>query len=146
MIWPMKPVATLIIESDVHQLARVREFVAETAFQLTNHMDAIDDLVLALNEAVTNVIVHGYEDTPGTIRVEVGLEQNALFVVLSDQAPAYNPAEAPVPDITLPLDQRKPGGLGVHMMRHLTDTLLYQRTPDGENRLTLIKYIPGDEK
>lgn len=142
----MKPVATLTIESDVHELARVREFVAESAFNLTDNIDVIDDLVLALNEAVTNVIVHGYQESPGSLRIEVGQDDHALFVTLSDQSPAYDPTGAPIPDITLPLDQRKPGGLGVHMMRHLTDSLLYERTPDGENRLTLIKYIPGDEK
>ncbi len=142
----MKVAATLTLEADIKQLARVREFVAQSAFSLTHPSEAIDELVLALDEAVTNVIVHGYQNKSGPMRIEVGLEPGALVVILSDQSLAFDPTEVPSPDITLPLEKRKPGGLGVHMMRHLTDRLFYQRTPDGENRLTLVKFIPGDEK
>lgn len=146
MILPMKLAATLTFTSDVHQLARVREFVATTAFSLTNDLNAIDDLVLALTEAVTNVIVHSYRQNPGPIRVEVGLAPDQLIILLTDEGPPYDPTGAPTPDTTLPLDQRQPGGLGIHMMRHLTDELRYQRTSDGKNQLSLIKFIRGDEK
>jgi len=139
MISRMKPTATLTMEADVNQLARVRHFVTETASSLTQNTDAINDLILALNEAVTNVIVHGYQDTPGPIRVTVGIESGALIAILYDRAPPFDPVKAPIPDTTLPLEKRRPGGMGVHMIRHLTDEIRYRRTPDGENELTLIK-------
>ncbi len=139
MISPMKFAASLSIESDVSQLEKMRNFVEETASNLTQNTEAIDDLILALNEAVTNVIVHGYQHNHGLIQVFVGATPETLVTVLYDRAPAYDPTCTPVPDTTLPLEKRAPGGLGVHMMRHLTDEMHYRRTLDGENELTLIK-------
>lgn len=139
MISRMKPAATLKFEANVNQLARVRRFVGETASTLTQNTDAINDLLLALTEAVTNVIIHGYQNSPGPIEVAVGAEPGALITVLSDYAPPFDLTQAPIPDTTLPLEKRRPGGMGVHLIRHLTDEIRYRRTPDGENELTLVK-------
>jgi len=135
----MKPAATLTIEADVSQLSRVRQFVGETASSLTPDADAIEDLILALDEAVTNVIVHGYQDSPGPVGVTMSFQSGALIASVCDRAPPYDPTTTPEPDMGLPLEQRRPGGFGVLLIRHLTDEIRYRRTPDGENELTLIK-------
>jgi anti-sigma regulatory factor (Ser/Thr protein kinase) len=44
------------------------------------------------------------------------------------------------PDTTLPLEERKVGGLGIFLARHVTDNILYQSVPGG-NRLTIVKHI-----
>jgi serine/threonine-protein kinase RsbW len=139
MISSMKAAVTLRVEADVHQLARIRHFVTETASTLTQNTDAINDLILALTEAVTNVIVHGYQKTSGPLEITVGIESGALVTILSYRAPPFDPTRCPIPDTTLPLEKRPPGGMGVHMIRHLTNEIRYRRTPDGENELTLIK-------
>lgn len=139
MISRMKIAATLTVEADIYQLEALRKFIEETASSLINNTDALDDLILALNEAVTNVLVHGYRNTSGLIRIVVGTTAESLITILYDRAPPYDPTRTPAPDTTLPLEKRKPGGLGVHMMRHLTDEMYYRRTADGENELTLIK-------
>lgn len=141
----MKLVATLTIEADVQYLAQLREFVFETGRKLTPNQPLVDDLILALDEAVTNIIVHGYQGATGTIQVELGTDSEMVIAVISDQCVPFDPTLAPDPDVNLPLEKRKPGGLGIYLMRQLTDQILYQRTPQGENQLTFIKHIPGDE-
>lgn len=145
MRFPMKLVATLTLEADVQNLEQMRAFVSEICSKFTSQKDLVDDLILALDEAVTNIIVHGYKGKPGKIQLALSTEIGRLCARLSDQSAPFDPTLAPDPDVTLPLEKRKPGGLGVYMMRQLTDQILYQRTSQGENQLTLIKHISGEE-
>lgn len=131
--------ATLRITSEIDNLAKARRFVEEAAASLTDDAEVIGDLVLAVDEALTNVIVHGYQDAAGMIEIEVAQGQDALVVHLRDRAPGFDPTRVPAPDINVPLSRRIPGGLGVYMMRRLTDELHYQATPEGKNELTLVK-------
>ena len=133
--------ATLRITSEIDNLAKARRFVEETAASFTDDTEVIGDLVLAVDEALTNVIVHGYQDAAGMIEIEVTQDQDALVIRLRDRAPGFDPTGVPTPDINAPLSRRIPGGLGVHMMRRLTDELHYQATPEGKNELTLVKRV-----
>ena len=133
--------ATLHITSKIENLATARRFVEETAASFSDDAEVIGDLVLAVDEALTNVMVHGYRNATGMIEIEVAREQDALVVCLRDQAPGFDPTGVPAPDINAPLSRRIPGGLGVYMMRRLTDELHYRTTAEGKNELTLVKRV-----
>lgn len=131
---------TLRISSDVNELAAMRAFIEATCAKLGIDRDTVLDIMLAVNEAVTNIIVHGYTARSGVIDIEIDcLENRAIAVTLTDQADQFDPTAVPPPDLTLPLQLRPRGGMGVHMMRELMDTLEYHVMPDGRNRLTLVK-------
>jgi serine/threonine-protein kinase RsbW len=136
----MYEVATLHISSNLTNLSEVRRFIQQTAVALTNDIEAIGDLVLAVDEAITNIIVHGYQNGSGEIEVCLSVAKNALTIGLNDRAPAYDPTDLPIPDTKAPLGMRKPGGMGVHMIRNLVDEVSYERTPDGWNKFILTKY------
>jgi serine/threonine-protein kinase RsbW len=129
----------LCIAADLKNLATIRRFVEGTARSGGGDPQAIADVLIAVNEAATNIILHGYRGQPGTIEVEVVVDQDALVVCLRDRAPQYDPTSAPDPDFMLPLEQRPFGGLGVYMMRQVTDELTYRTTGDGRNELILVK-------
>jgi len=131
--------ATLRVAADLKYLAAIRHFFEQTAAALRADKEAMLDLMQALDECACNIIVHGYQDGLGEIRVEVWCEGERLLVRLSDQAPPFDPTQAPTPDTTLPLDMRPMGGMGIHLSRHLTDAMIYRRTGNGGNELTLIK-------
>ena len=76
---------------------------------------------------------------PGPVACGWGGEAGELRVILSDSAPLFDPPQVPPPDFYLPLEDRPLGGLGVHMMRQLTDDLVYRVAPDGGNELTFVK-------
>lgn len=127
--------------ADGEILAAVRRFVEEAAIALHGDADVVAELVLAVNEAVTNVLLHGYRGQPGLINIGVERRGHNLVVYLRDQAPPFDPTTVPPPDITLPLERRAIGGMGVHMMREFTDELQYRRTPAGENELIMVKRL-----
>jgi serine/threonine-protein kinase RsbW len=96
---------------------------------------------LALEEVVTNVIVHGYQGREGMpIEVEVKVRLGELVACVEDQAPPFDPVCAPEPDLSLPLEQRQPGGVGIHLVRNMMDRLEYTRA-DGRNRLVITKRL-----
>ena len=98
-------------------------------------------LALTLDEAVANVIRHGYEDADEhVIRVRLWLDQDLLSVQVADDGVAFNPLRAPAPNLDLPIEQRPVGGLGIHIMRTMMDDLEYTRV-NGQNLLTLRKRV-----
>lgn len=131
--------AALFTAVTLNQLASIRQFIEESALALGAEAAAVSEMVVAANEAVTNIILHGYEDAVGDIRVIVAVGASQLAVSLVDQAAGFDPTQVPPPNLSVPPDQRRPGGLGVHMMRKFTDGLQYVQLPSGENQLTLFK-------
>ena len=94
---------------------------------------------LALDEIVTNVICHGYKNRDGQlITVQVAVAPGELTAWVEDAAPAFNPLQLSPPDVTAPLEQRQPGGIGIYLAKKLLDGLQYSRI-DGKNRLELRK-------
>lgn len=127
------------IAADLKNLVTIRRFVETAASRWSGSPEAITGVMMAVNEAATNIIVHGYQGRPGVIEVEVACDQDALKVYVRDRAPRFDPTSMPAPDVTLPLEQRPLGGMGVMMMRQLVDELVYQTTSDGRNELMLVK-------
>lgn len=135
----MKIETALRVLADLKELAAIRRFIQETATALRADPAAIADAVVAVNEAVTNIIVHGYQDQPGMIEIELRREVDTLVVRLYDQAPSFDPLTVSPPDLTLPLEKRPFGKMGVYMIRQLMDEVTHRVTPQGGNELTLIK-------
>ena len=96
---------------------------------------------LALEEHLTNIISHGYDDTlEHQIKVVVILSASELHIQVEDDGRPFNPLEQPAPDLSKPFEERPVGGLGIHMMRQSLDQLDYRRV-DGKNILGMIKRI-----
>jgi serine/threonine-protein kinase RsbW len=136
----MKSLTLCFDPVSVKDLDDIRTFLEQAVVLVGGSEDVAGDLVLAVNEAVTNVILHGYQSMPGIVILGVISDEGDLFVHLMDQAPLFDPTTVPPPDINLPLEERPLGGLGVHMMRQLCDELTYRVLPEGGNDLIFIKH------
>jgi serine/threonine-protein kinase RsbW len=130
---------TLQVSADLNNLAITRQFIRDAANELQADPATIGDVVLAVNEVVTNIIEHGYQGEPGIIEIEVEQATDSLIIRLRDQAPPFDPNAVPAPDLTLPLEKRPLGGLGVYITRQVMDEVTHQITPQGGNELTLVK-------
>lgn len=130
------------VAAELTHLAQARQFVAASAAALGAPAGAVDDLVLAVDEWLSNVIVHGYAGRAGLITIDVTGTPGTISVRLADSAPPFDPRQLPDPDITLPLEQRPIGGLGAYLMRQLIDVIDHQVSAQGGNLLTLIKHYP----
>lgn len=94
---------------------------------------------LAIEELATNLIKYGYDDAEEhIIEFELSFADGELVIVAIDDGHLFNPLEAPEPETNLPVEERPIGGMGIHLLRHLADSMDYERR-EGKNRLTLRK-------
>ena len=131
----------LRINAQIGTCSAVRQFVEQTCATWQVPSGVTDPLVLAVDEVVTNVIQHGYRGQSGEIEIDIERTPDAVVVTVSDQAPPFDPTRLPDPDITLPLELRPEGGMGVYMARRSVDGMTHQLTGQGGNQLTLTKKI-----
>ncbi len=97
---------------------------------------------LAVEEAVTNVVNHGYKGREcGEVSVRVENHGRDIRITIRDQGHPFDPTSIPPADVTADLEHRRIGGLGVHLIRSVMDSVSYSRIGD-ENRLILEKKIP----
>lgn len=96
-----------------------------------------ENFALAINEAVMNIIQHGYHFAPDRkMRLEARLDSEALVFDLLDHAPPVQAEKVR----SRPLDEIRPGGLGVHFIRSLMDDMRFVDPPPGfSNCLRLVK-------
>ena len=98
---------------------------------------------LVIEELVTNCIKYGYEDGgEHVIEVKLQISGNELTLTVTDDGRPFNPLDVPAPDTRLPVHDRPIGGLGIYMVRQMSDRMEYVRA-DGRNRITVRKSIGG---
>jgi serine/threonine-protein kinase RsbW len=130
---------SLRIPADLNRLEQARRFVEGAATALGLEGDVVHDLMLAADEAATNVIVHGYAGVDGEVELAVSRRGADLELCVRDDAPQFDPTGAPSPDVTVPLEARRPGGLGIYLIRRVMDEVCYRRLPGGGNELVMTK-------
>ena len=131
----------LRVPADLDRLAEVRTLVRDVANAADAPVVCMDDLVQAVDEAATNVIVHGYDGAPGWIDVTAELDGDRIVVTLEDAARTVDPTLVPEPDLTVPPEHRRPGGMGVHLIRLAMDELSHAPRPGGGNILTMARRL-----
>ncbi len=100
------------------------------------------DIQLAVDEACTNIITHGYADMdPGSIIVDLEVAPDKITVSLTDFGHSFEPDSSPIPDTTTSVEERAAGGFGIFFIRQSMDRMDYRVTEDG-NTMVLTKYIP----
>ena len=99
------------------------------------------DLKLAVDEACANIITHGYAGmNPGSIIFSIELEPERAVMTITDFGHAFEPSEAPRPDVEAGLEDRPMGGFGLFFIYQTMDEIDYE-TNDDCNRLILVKRL-----
>lgn len=99
-------------------------------------------VLVALDELVANALTHGARPGgPGVeVTVEGTLESDRLVVMVRDGGEPFDPLAQAPPDTTLALEDREPGGLGLHLVREMMDEVCYSRRGD-QNEVVLVKQL-----
>jgi serine phosphatase RsbU (regulator of sigma subunit)/anti-sigma regulatory factor (Ser/Thr protein kinase) len=118
-------------------LAEVRRFVRTQAAAAQLVEVAVDRLVLAADEAATNIWMHGYGGVAGSLTLRTSVDDDAFTLTLVDDAPPFDPTAAQLPDTSVRLADRRLGGMGMRLMRASCDTIAWRSTEEGRNELTL---------
>jgi serine/threonine-protein kinase RsbW len=127
--------------AELTNLGTIRHFIEESTLSLSADESTAFALAHAVDECVTNIIEHGYRGQPGPIEIELDRAGERLTIVLRDHAPPFDPTGVPPPDLTRPLEEREPGGLGLYLTRRMIDDWQYRVLPDGGNELLMIKFV-----
>ena len=100
--------------------------------------EEIFDTQLAVEEVITNIIVHGYRGPGGEIHLSCRFVRDHIEIRSTDSAPRFDPLSMPEPDLDSPVDERRIGGLGIYLVRQVMDTVSYHYE-NGKNVLILEK-------
>ena len=129
----------IVLKNDIQQITLLEEFIETLASEIAIPDGILMEINLALEEAVTNVILYAYpKDSVGYVDVCAQSNGAILSLTLSDSGQEFDPTQAPEADITLDAMDRPIGGLGIHLVRTIMDTVAYRRE-NGKNILTMTK-------
>jgi anti-sigma regulatory factor (Ser/Thr protein kinase) len=117
-------------------LKQIRAMMAKvTSAALFSEGDA-GAVILAVDEACSNIIKHCCKDDPTrSIDVTISLDKDSLCVIMVDNGKCFDIKSIQPRDI----EDIRPGGLGVHIIREVMDVVEYSHTPEGFNQIKLVK-------
>ena len=140
----MKVKRSLCIASDLGELERVHNAVADLGELANWPPDLVYQVDLVLEELIVNTVNYGYDDdSRHEIEVTLTSDEDVFTVEIIDDGHAFNPLkDAPEPDLDAGIEDRPIGGLGIHLMRVMMDDVHYRREAN-KNHLTLIKRRNG---
>lgn len=131
----------LILHNDIQQIPQLAEFVETIAEEKRLDQSLAMGLNLALEEAVTNVILYAYpEGSDGLVEVEAIIRKKSLDFIITDSGIPFDPTAMPDTDTSLGVEERQIGGLGIYLVRNIMDSVSYERV-DGKNILSMTKKL-----
>jgi len=132
----------LVIKSKTDNLSKVREFITSLAQNCGLKNQDIQKIVLAVDEACTNVIKHAYNYSPeGEIIIQTKCLSDKFIVSITDKGYHFDPNLVPEPNLQLFQKEKKKGGLGIFLMRKLMDEVYYRNISNEQNQVELVKYF-----
>ncbi|MEA1921329.1 MAG: ATP-binding protein [Pseudomonadota bacterium] len=136
-----KPTTPNLLElpAKLENLPRFMTFVCEQARQFDFTDKRTLEIELVLEEALVNVIEYAYPaEQPGNLILHLeGKHDGKLHLEIKDRGVSFNPLERAAPDLEAELMERPIGGLGIFLMKELTDGITWHRE-DNENCLSII--------
>jgi len=102
------------------------------------------EINLVLEELFTNIVSYGYrDDAEHWVQFALAYENETITLRIEDDGMPFNPVEAREPDVSCALEERRIGGLGIHLIKKIMDDIIYRRCGD-KNILTLKKVLPAN--
>ena len=131
----------LTLKNDIGQISLLAGFMDKVAEDNGLDHGLAMRLNLALEEATTNVIMYAYpKGTEGKVDLGASRQGDNLIFTITDTGVAFDPTVAPEADVSASLENRPIGGLGIHLVRSIMDSVSYKRA-EGKNVLTMTKHI-----
>ena len=132
----------LLIKSRTENLTTVREFVSSAVEEVNIPQDIAGDIVLAVDEACTNIIKHAYKFIPdGDITIKLKYSDKKITVEITDHGAPFSPDNVPTPDLKKYFEEKRVGGLGMYLMKSLMDDIHYKSIPGKFNQVLLTKKL-----
>lgn len=133
---------SITVEAKIENVDKVTEFVNEVLEEKECPLKVQMQLDVAIDEIFGNIAYYAYGKGSGNATIQIEMEDNPPKITLTfiDQGIPYNPLEIKDPDITLDIEDREIGGLGIFLVKKTMDELSYEYV-DGQNILTMKKEL-----
>lgn len=130
---------SLKLKAEMESLSPLLEFIRDQAVEKQINPDEIQEVELACEEILVNVIQYAYSEDGGDVEIRVPDRKDGFFEIeITDSGEHFDFLSLPNPDTDSPLKDRISGGLGIHLARQMMDEVSYQRA-GGFNKVNLIK-------
>lgn len=138
----LENIAKISITSSTKNLLLVRNFIEENARKYLSDPNIINQIILSVDEACTNIIKHTYKFDEGhSIYIENFIIKNQFVIKISYNGDAFDPNKRSIPDMSEYFAKYKVGGLGIPLMKKFMDKIEYMHSVNDFNELTLVKNI-----
>lgn len=132
----------LAVKSRTENLSDIRDFISSNAHKAGLSTEVIENVILAVDEACTNIIKHAYKSYPdGEILIKVIYDNKKFTVIIVDYGNSFDPNVVPDPDLKKYYNERRIGGLGMYLMKSLMDEVEYTSIPGKYNQVVLAKNL-----
>ena len=132
----------IVVKSTTDNLALIREFTKSAADEIGFSDETTGKIVLAVDEACTNIIKHAYKySTEGDIYIAIKFDNSRFMISITDEGKHFDPTTIPEPDLSQYYKQKRVGGLGMFLMKKLMDEVKYNTITGNKNQVVLVKYL-----
>lgn len=121
-------------------LSDINAFIMDALDEQDCPMKTAMQILICVEEIFVNIAHYAYPAAAGSVRVGVSFHDRTASISFTDTGRAFNPLESEDPDISLGVDERKIGGLGIYIVKKSMDALHYERS-DGANLFIMEKQI-----
>jgi sigma-B regulation protein RsbU (phosphoserine phosphatase) len=132
----LKP-PSLTVTSSENNLEEMRTFIDDTLEKTGCSEKARTQFLIASDEVLSNIFLYSKSNS---VTVEIKTDGDETALTISDDGIPFDPLEIEDPDISLPVEEREPGGLGIFITKQLMDEVIYEYQ-DQKNTLTIRKKI-----
>ena len=136
---------TFRIENNLSELNTLLEQLKALELKWSLSRKTLAEINLVLDELITNTIQHGKCEKPHPIDITLMKTGKKLTIQIIDAGLPFDPTLCELPDTSLPLEERRCGGLGILLVSQFCDYWKYARLKE-KNILTLQKNLPKEHR
>lgn len=130
----------LSVKASLDNLQEIRSYIDQVGAELGVNETAMGDLRLVVDEAVTNVVIHGYGELDGTVDIHMEANGDSVIIRIRDRAERFDPSHVNVPQLDTALKDRPFGGMGIFLIKKMTDEAEFLPLAGGGNEIRLVKH------
>ena len=118
---------TFILKNDLNEIKKLTDLLCKLCEKNDTGNKVLCDVTLALEEIFANIVHYAYDDIDEhLVKIHIKIHNNLFSMKIMDDGKPFNPLEVPETNTDVPFEERKIGGLGIHLVRHVIDELDYK--------------------
>lgn len=133
----MKITRNISIKNRIEETTGVTDLVEQTSLEAGFEQKEVYDILIALDEILSNIVYYAYPDgSTGVIDIEIKFDGETIDIRFIDSGVPFDPLTKADPDLSIPVEEREIGGLGIFIVKKLMNEVSYVR--ENEKNILMI--------